>query len=96
MSLVPCLLFSGGKILNDAPDNSALSNSNGASKSKLSNSGFALRFPFNLSESTSPLHSQGDEIKGIASRDALKGASEIPKRVDGKALSENINLHASK
>ena len=42
--------------INDAPDNSALSNSNGASKSKLSNSGFALRFSFNLSESTSPLH----------------------------------------
>ena len=82
--------------INDAPDNSALSNSNGASKSKLSNSGFALRFSFNLSESISPLHSQGDEIKGIASRDALIGASEITKRVDEKALSENINLHASK
>jgi hypothetical protein len=51
--------------INDAPDNSALSNSNGASKSKLSNSGFALRFSFNLSESTSPLHSQGDEKKAL-------------------------------
>lgn len=80
----------------DAPENSVLSNSNVASKSKLSDSGSALRFSFNFPESTSPLHSQGAEIKGIASGDALKGASGITKRVDGTALSENISVHTSK
>lgn len=80
----------------DSPDNSALSNSNGASKSKLSDSGSALQFSFNFSESTSPLHSQGAEIKDTVSDDALKGASRIPKRVDRTALTENISVHSPK
>ncbi|XP_075648566.1 ubiquitin carboxyl-terminal hydrolase 16-like [Castanea sativa] len=80
----------------DSPDNSALSNSNGASKSKLSDSGSALHFSFNFSESTSPLHSQGAEIKGTVSDDALKGASRIPKHVDRTALTENISVHSPK
>ena len=80
----------------NSPDNSALSNSNGSSKSKLSDSGSALHFSFNFSESTSPLHSQGAEIKGTVSDDALKGVSRIPKRVDRAALSENISVHSPK
>ncbi|KAK4571907.1 hypothetical protein RGQ29_030347 [Quercus rubra] len=80
----------------NSPDNSSLSNSNGSSKSKLSDSGSALHFSFNFSESTSPLHSQGAEIKGTVSDDALKGVSRIPKRVDRAALSENISVHSPK
>ena len=80
----------------DSPENSALSNSNGSNKSKLSDSGFALHFSFNFFESTSPLHSQGVEIKGTVSNDALKGVLRIPKRVDRATLSENISVHSPK
>jgi ubiquitin carboxyl-terminal hydrolase 36/42 len=80
----------------DAPNNSALSNSNGANNRKFSDSRSVLCFSFNLSESTSPLHAQGAEVKGTISDDALLGSSRITKPVDGADLSENISVGAPK
>ncbi|GAV66824.1 UCH domain-containing protein/zf-MYND domain-containing protein [Cephalotus follicularis] len=78
-------------------NDSAPSNSDENSKSKLSDSASSLCFSFNLlGRTSSPSPAQGSEVKFIKSDDNLPAASGHNKPNYGVALSENVGIDATK